>query len=189
MDMQSRRLIQILKYWLKIVHCGEHRYIKQIYRVLLADANNGKLNWVSQVKHALCTYGMADAWQLQAFVNPQWSILEMTQRIKDRYVQDWHGRLENTSRGECYVRIQPEYSFSSYLDSVYISKHRRAITKLRLSSHHLNIETGRWRRPNPVPRAERRCRTCDVVEDEYHFLFECTLYKESFTQVLPGDII
>ena len=53
----------------------------------------------------------------------------------------------------------------SYRNSVYNTKHRHVTTKLWLSSHHLNIETGRWRRSNPVLRVERRCPV--VVEDEY----------------------
>jgi len=38
----------------------------------------------------------------------------------------------------------------------------------------INIERGRW---NGTPRNERICRFCNKVEDEYHFLFECTIYS------------
>ena len=56
------------------MHCDEHRYTKQIYRVLLADANNWKLKWVSQVKQALHAYSMATS----SICKPQCIILEMT---------------------------------------------------------------------------------------------------------------
>lgn len=52
------------------------------------------------------------------------------------------------------------------------------MSKLRLSSHRLFIESGRWNRPQPIPREERKCSFCDKLEDEYHFLFECSLYND-----------
>jgi len=47
-----------------------------------------------------------------------------------------------------------------------------ALTKLRVSSYKLRIETGRYGR-NLIERHERLCELCTSgqVEDEYHFLF------------------
>lgn len=52
-------------------------------------------------------------------------------------------------------------------------ENRKAISKLRTSSHHLRIETGRW---TNVAREHRICIQCrqNTVEDEYHFLFDCS---------------
>ena len=46
-------------------------------------------------------------------------------------------------------------------------------TRLRLSSHKLRIETGRWQR---LPVEERLC-TCGAVQDEIHVLQSCPLTK------------
>ena len=46
---------------------------------------------------------------------------------------------------------------------------RVAITKLRVFSHRLEIEVGRWARPNRTPINERKCRYYDKLEDEFHF--------------------
>ena len=57
---------------------------------------------------------------------------------------------------------------------LYLSKHRNALAKLRLSDHKLKIQSGRQTRPI-TPRELRRCSFCpQFVEDEAHFLFECT---------------
>ena len=37
------------------------------------------------------------------------------------------------------------------------------------------IERGRWEKLDVT---ERKCRLCDVVEDEYHCLVECPLFAE-----------
>ena len=50
------------------------------------------------------------------------------------------------------------------------------ITRWRLSDHNLIIETGRYSRPI-VDRADRKCEICNVIEDEYHAIFVCPLYK------------
>ena len=40
-----------------------------------------------------------------------------------------------------------------------------------------HIESGHWNRPHPTPRENRLCSTCNILEDEFHFMFECTLYN------------
>ena len=49
------------------------------------------------------------------------------------------------------------------------------VARFRTSSHHLCVETGRWRKPIPAPLNERTCDLCgaDVVQDEQHVLLEC----------------
>ena len=53
------------------------------------------------------------------------------------------------------------------------------IAQLRTSTHKLAIETGRYQRP-VVPSNERVCRICNSgqVEDEIHFIGQCTAYNE-----------
>ena len=52
------------------------------------------------------------------------------------------------------------------------------MSKLRVSSHRLEIEVGRWSRPNRTPLDERKCFRCQKLEDEFHFLFECELHSD-----------
>ena len=54
----------------------------------------------------------------------------------------------------------------------FIPEHyRMAFTRMRLSSHRLRIETGRWTR---LPRERRLC-PCGLIQDEQHVLVECRL--------------
>ena len=69
----------------------------------------------------------------------------------------------------------------SYNDCIYgqdLREDKRIIiTKWRLSSHNLKIETGRYTKP-PTRRDERVCSECtSVVEDEHHVVFQCPLYR------------
>ena len=49
-------------------------------------------------------------------------------------------------------------------------KYRYAMSKLRMSSHRLHIETGRWSNRRTTPLNERTCINCKVIEDEFHFV-------------------
>ena len=57
-----------------------------------------------------------------------------------------------------------------------MTKISHALSKLRVSSHRLQIEAGRWVRPRRIPVNERKCTICQVVEDEFHFIIECPNY-------------
>ena len=47
-----------------------------------------------------------------------------------------------------------------------------------MSSHRLKVETGRWQQPIAIAFNERKCTLCLKLEDEFHFLLECPLYKD-----------
>ena len=53
------------------------------------------------------------------------------------------------------------------------NQNRKAISKLRTSSHLQKIETGRW---TNIARENGICTQCrqNTVEDEYHLVFDCT---------------
>ena len=74
------------------------------------------------------------------------------------------GKIKNTFSRECYLKIN---NFEN----------RRAISKLRTSSHDLQIETGRWRH---IDRSARLCTKCNqnAIEDETHMVFDCTFYND-----------
>ena len=65
---------------------------------------------------------------------------------------------------------------------------RIAITKIRLSSHLFNIERGRWGKPK-IDAVDRKCNHCNVIEDEYHCLIECTRFTHVRRNCLPSNLI
>jgi hypothetical protein len=54
---------------------------------------------------------------------------------------------------------------------------QKCITKIRLSSHNLFIETGRY---TGIVRNERKCIifNLNVLENEFHFALQCTKYND-----------
>ena len=68
-------------------------------------------------------------------------------------------------------------SVASHLNCNMPKSSRSLISQLRLGVLPLRIETGRFM---PLAEAERLCKVCaeNKVENEYHFLFECSEYTE-----------
>ena len=61
--------------------------------------------------------------------------------------------------------------------NITVEKFRISLYRLRMSSHRLTVDTGRWQKPSAIPFNERACILCLKLEDEFHFILECPFYK------------
>ena len=66
-------------------------------------------------------------------------------------------------------------------------------SQLRMSSNRLCFETGGWHMPYQTPISEGICNVCSTLEDEYHFVLECSLYlsvwKTKYHQFTGKDLV
>ena len=134
-----------------------------------------KINWASLLKHLLSSLGFYHVWLHQEVGNDKYFLDVVNQRLTDNFIQNWHSRLENSSRATFYQNIAV-FQLQPYLNNLNVFKFCQALTKLRVSSHRLQIEAGRWIKPNRTPINERVCIFCNVLEDEFHFVLECKQY-------------
>jgi hypothetical protein len=84
-------------------------------------------------------------------------------------------QLQGSSRARTY-NLYARFKFQPYLDIIKNTRLRIALSRLRVSAHRLEIETGRWHKPLKIPYTDRKCLICKTLEDEFHFLLECPLY-------------
>ena len=104
-----------------------------------------------------------------------------TTEIKEKLHKEEELRIINEIQmcgPETKLRTYKLFKTTSGMEPYLISNPRlsyiHTIARFRISSHTLEIETGRHRRPK-VPVEERTCKICESnsVEDEQHFLREC----------------
>ena len=75
-----------------------------------------------------------------------------------------------------YAIFKKNAGFEDYLVQVKSVKERQMVSKFRLPNHRLMIEIGRHRGIENA--ADRTCPFCPgVMEDEFHFLFDCITYR------------
>jgi len=96
------------------------------------------------------------------------------------YRNSWMAEVNDSSTNHklrTHTLVTLDFSPKLYL-YINIQKSRVALSRLRLNSHHLAIEMGRHTHP-VVPVQQRLCTKCDlnVVDDEIHFVTECTQYQ------------
>ena len=86
-------------------------------------------------------------------------------------------RNHENSKLRTYANYKSTGKLEIYLAESKLSWYQKqAITKLRLGDHKLHIETGRSKPKLPLDK--RICNICctNVLEDEKHFLIDCTSY-------------
>lgn len=105
--------------------------------------------------------------------------INMKKTLKSKFLEEWHKEKVKNSDGKLrtYVEYKTNFGKESYLSILSSFEQRRALTKFRISSHHLRIETGRYQGTLLNDRTCNNCTSGDV-EDEYHFLFVCTKFSE-----------
>ena len=83
----------------------------------------------------------------------------------------------NKNKLRSYATYKLTFDIENYVKSLNRYQ-RRNFTKLRISAHHLAIETGRYTKP-PTPRDERICKFCtlNAIGDEKHFLLSCPKFE------------
>ena len=89
----------------------------------------------------LCSYDFPEVWIAKGIGHKN-AFISMF-RVKGTFIQHRHSRLENSTRASFY-RVFANFELQAYLKFVSIEKYKVALTKLRVSSRRLSIETGRW---------------------------------------------
>ena len=77
-----------------------------------------------------------------------------------------------------YNPIKEHFRLEPYLENIVSKDLRSALTKIRVSSHSLRINTGRYEM-EIIERQYRYCELCNNgdIEDEFHFIFICHHYE------------
>ena len=149
------------------------------YNMMLCDLNSmlDKPSWVRYLEFILESLGFYHVWLFQGVGNENEFVSLLWQRSRDTFLQSINEQLNESPRASTYILFH-NYGYKSYLNILRIQKYRHALTRFRHSTHRLAIETGRWHKLYKVPRPDRKCQFCDTLEDEFHFLFECTMFTE-----------
>lgn len=163
-----------LKFWHRLENSDHNSLLSDALECSksLAHTSNSWYNTIQQYSGIL---GMP----LNAFIHmtPAAFNKKLSKLLKNKYLHEWYSTKESLAIGklDTYTRIKNSFGFEKYLSSLHFT-HRKDLTRLRISSHRLNIETGRYA---GIERSDRICSKCSmgVLGDEIHFMLECPTYQ------------
>jgi hypothetical protein len=172
--------MRIIKFWFKI----KQKPDSLLNKLLLDsdDVNSHITNWGIKLKILLQDLGLPFLYYKSDITTSDVNCI--CQRIKDISLQTWVSDIDNLPKLDTYRLFKSNFDFENYLDIVVNNRDRICLTRLRCSAHSLFIEEGRYRN---IPRNERVCTRCNmgVIENEYHFLLICPLYRDLRKLLLP----
>ena len=119
---------------------------------------------------------MSDIWFSQPGSHINMLIPVVKQRLLDIFKQECDSFFTSSSKCILFKYVVDNMCLQTYLSKPISTKYKKEITKLRLSSHNLLIETGRHKK---IPRELRICPLCHVeVEDEFHYVLKCSIFND-----------
>ena len=162
-----------MKFWLKLKTSSNC-----IINSCLSELTEINDDWITNIKDELCKLGLAYIWNNVNNVCYNKNTFSINKhRFTDLYQQELLSNLATTSRGHLYQHLVDHHCLQYYLCKPIPQVYRRYISRFRLSSHNLKIESDRY---TNIERNNRICTLCDLadIEDEFHFILICPLYND-----------
>ena len=173
---------------MKVINLNENEPIKILYQIsLITNAHDNTFNsplcWGHHIRKILYNHGFGYIWENQNNGIDKYFMTSFKRRMIDSFWQTNNTQIEALSQNRIYRHLTSDSCF--YLTTFPNNFIRIAISKLRLGSHHLNIERGRW---NNTVLPDRKCTLCNDIEDEFHFVVICVKFYDLRTKYLPKSL-
>ena len=143
------RHVRIVKYWFSLLQTSKNNCIlNAVYTSIQANMENDTQNvlWLSKLKCLLERNGFAEVWYYPHSVDPKLFIPLFKRRLIDSFLMVLREGLNVSSSMTMYRELKYDFDMSDYLVILHNKKLRNCVSKLRLSSHRLAIESGRRHR-------------------------------------------
>lgn len=172
----------ILRYWFRLENIStEFILLKDAYICSQNLDSHKKWSWYTFVTNLLKSLGI-DISKRSCKKSTFTNLIE--KHLRSKLIENWHVQRNEKLDGKLstYLKLKNNFCFENYLNCVKDCNHRRALSRFRISTHRLQIETGRF---TNTPRSQRICQKCSSgdIEDEIHFLCSCQFFEEKRTDL------
>ena len=168
----NRRKIEILRYWNRVVRMDDIRLTKKVF---MWDRNKRRRmgNWSSDIYKIFNCMGLTHMYDNMDKID----IHAARDHLHSITTHQWATDIENVPKLRTYRTFKNSYETEPYVYKVFNRAHRSILAQFRCGILPIKVETGRF---TQIPQEFRLCILCDSnsVEDERHFLFECSFYED-----------
>ena len=140
----------------------------------------GETNWCSHIRSLLFRTNHRDVCENHRVENANRLIKQVKSCLINTYKVDWFIKARNSIKLRTFIKLEFEHSLEEYLFYIPDTKWIKALSRLRMSSHMLEIERGRHVKPQKLPLEQRICQRCtsNSVDDEIQLLALTSLRSE-----------
>jgi hypothetical protein len=175
----------VLRYWYKLNTQSKSEILKQAYKSEM-DLNKSRiLSWLTSVVniHDLSQWKTGRNQTNLLIKNIVWDLQTQYKSYILNYLKSVQSNGSN-DKLRTYCWIKNNHDMETYLTSNIPRVYRNKITAIRIGSHDLEIERGRYTNTSTPPQ-NRFCKFCpDNIEDECHFMMSCSLFKTKRTELI-----
>ena len=169
----TRRKLEMLRFWNRVVSLEDSRLPKQIYNTMLIKGHP----WISEIKMIFTSINASDIFQNNVTIINFKSFYSYTSdmMIKHYINNEWLPKLSFKPKLDLYHQHKACYKQENYCKLALKHNQRSVLAKLRLGVFPINLELGCY---NGTPRDERWCPVCESkqTKNEFHILFHCPIY-------------
>ena len=166
--------VNVLSYYHRLLTMPEGKVVKSVFNMLYNLNDQGFQTWATRV----CELALAYNIDINETANMKSDQFKSACQniIKHDFIDKWNYEIKGNPSTilKTYALYKSQYVTEAYLDLISNLKHRIALSKLRASSHNLEIERGRYTRPI-TNLEDRLCPVCHVVDNEIHFVTKCRI--------------
>ena len=181
-----KQQILALKYWIRLISLPRSCYLSIAYNSLASLDFIGETNWCSHIRSLLFRTNHHNVWENHRVENANRLIKQVKSCLLNTYKVDWSIKAQNSIKLRTYIKFKFEHSLEEYLFYIPDTRWMKALSRLRMSSHMVEIERGRHVKPQKLPLEQRICQRCtsNSVDDEIHFLITCSYFATQRTSLL-----
>ena len=164
--------LNVLRFWNRLMLMSDSRLTKMMFNSVYDNPHRG--SWCFYVKNLLKTLDMLEIYNSRHICDLQ--LCKTKLECIDR--QSIVNEIGKKPKLRLYKQIMCEKGPETYVKLNLTSGERSMVAQSRMGILPIRIETGRF---TNMKINERVCQMCNsgLIEDETHFIFNCTLYDSS----------
>ena len=126
-----------------------------------------------------------DVWKNHRVENANRLIKQVKLCLINIYKADWSNKARSSIKLRTYIKFKFNHSLEEYLCYIPDTRWIKTLSRLKMSSHMLEIERGRHVKPQKIPPEQRTCQRCTLnsVDDKIHFSITCSYFTTQRTSL------
>lgn len=169
---QYRRWLNMIRFWNRLILMENERLTRKVFDWSYNESIHGCTNWCYDILSVFKELSMEFYFDNKLIVN----IGECKSILKAKQNISWSTAVQNKPKLRFYAKFKDNLVVEKYTCLNLSSSERSVLAQLRFGILPLHVETGRFVN---TKLEDRVCRICSngSIEDECHFLFECSAYE------------